>query len=193
MLPSLALARPFTNNRDLLKNITFDKVHTNDHNNELVIDHWNDEYCQDYVYDSEYLPVQECFCDEGNFCAYIDTCHHDFFTLNLYHYNYDDYYKCHDSHYYEYLHIPTNQCDDHAMFHCTDPDNHDDDDDDSGSFGKHSFDHIKLGYYHNDNCNKQTDVETYEVNKCHCPSTPNTNSDTCFLPLYCNDANLGDV
>ena len=25
MLPSLALARPFTNNRDLLKNITFDK------------------------------------------------------------------------------------------------------------------------------------------------------------------------
>jgi len=179
MLPSLALAKPFTNFRDLLKNMTFDKVHTNDHNNELVIDYWSDEYCQDYVYDSEYLPVQECFCDEGIFCAYIDTCHNDFFTLNLYHFDY--YNQCHDNYFYEYLHIPTMTCDDHTMFHCSDPDSHDDSSDDNT---RNLYDYIERNEYGNDNCRGNArHSENFEIGECKC----NNEEGWCAYPIYCNN------
>lgn len=183
LLPSFAVAKPFITFSDLLKNMTFDKVDTNDHNNELVIDHWSDEYCQDYVYDSEYLPVQECFCDEGSFCAYIDTCHYDFFTLNLYQFSYEDYYKCHDSHYYEYLHIPTNQCQEGAMFHCTDPDTHDDSDDNDDNT-RNLYDYIERKEYQNENCNGNPNYsEDYQIGECAC----NNDEGWCVLPLYCNN------
>ena len=188
LLPSFALATPFVTFSNLLKNMTFDKVNINDHNNQLVIDSWSDNYCQDYVYDSAYFPVQECFCDEGNFCAYIDTCNNDLFTLILYNFNNDDNYKCHDSHEYETLNIPTNQCntDSGEMYYCSNPDTHDDDSDDSDNNDntRNSYDYIERKEYRNDNCNGDPRIsEKYEINECKC----NNEEGWCVYPLYCNN------
>ena len=185
LLPSFALATPFVTFSNLLKNMTFDKVDTNDHNNQLVIDSWSDNYCQDYVYDSAYFPVQECFCEEGNFCAYIDTCNNDLFTLILYNFNNDDNYKCHDSHEYETLDIPTNQCntDSGEMYYCSNPDTHDDDSDDNDNT-QNLYDYIERKEYRNDICNgNPRSSEKYEINECKC----NNEEGWCVYPLYCNN------
>ena len=189
LLPSFALATPFVTFSNLLKNMTFDKVNINDHDNQLVINHWSDNYCQDYVQDSEYLPVQQCFCaadDEGNrFCAYIDTCNNDLFTLIIYNFNNDDNYKCHDSHEYETLNVPTNQCntDSGEMYYCSNPDTHDDDSDNHHNT-RNSYDYIERKEYINDDCNGNPRIsENYEINECKC----NNEEGWCVYPLYCNN------
>jgi hypothetical protein len=185
LLLPLVLSKPFIGFNDLLKNMTFDKVHTNDHTNQLVIDYWSDDYCQDYVHDSEYLPVQQCFCDEegGGFCGYIEECSYDFVTLYLFHYMFDSNYKCHEDYYYESMHIPTNVCDERTNMWCMDPDTHNDDSDDSGNT-ENSYDYIERREYRNDNCNGNPRYsEDFQINECKC----NEEEGWCVYPLYCNN------
>lgn len=184
LLPSIAFAKtPFIDFNDLLKNMTFDKVNTNDHDDDrdkLIIEHYDTSYCENFQYD-EQLYVRECMCG-GDVCYLIDNCGENHFTVDLFYYEMGVTNECDSNYHQESIQLDTNSCQDGVIYYCSNPDS--DSGEPDGDNTQNLYDYIEMKEYNNNNCNGNIRrSDNFEINECKC----NNEEGWCVYPLYCNN------